>query len=249
MNNQANLEIVTAYDATPDTAGNNRLFPALSCQLFDSKLTCLVGPYRPQLRAYLLMLAGISRPTTGKVEVLGKSISELNQPQWRKLRCQIGYLSGVAPLQSGQHGLMNVMLPALYHATWSFQETIDKARALLSELNCQFDFTTPPSQLDSFQNAQVALARALILDPALLVLDVPFNNLGAREREKMGELLETYRHHRAVCMIGGLQYPHFLADHADQIVYISEHKIINFNGWTSFFMTEDPDVKELHSVL
>jgi len=249
MSAQTRLAPVIAHDAIPDTQGSELIFPELTCQLYVSKLTCLVGPHRSQLRAYLLMLAGIYQASVGKVEVFGQSISGLNQQQWRKLRCQIGYLSGAAPLQSGQNGLMNVMLPALYHANWPFQKTIDKAQALLSELHCHFEYTAFPAQLNSFQKAQMALARALLLDPALLILDVPFNDLGAKEREKMGELLATHQCQRTVCMIGGLQYPHFLADHADQIIFISEHKIINFNGWTSFSQSEDADVKELLSVL
>jgi hypothetical protein len=50
-------------------------------------------------------------------------------------------------------------------------------------------------------------------------------------------------------MIGGLQYIHFLEQHADQIIFISELKIITFNGWRSFTQTEDPDVQDLLSVL
>ena len=119
MNNQSNLITVMAHEATPKTKGNKLLFPPLTCQLAASTLTCLVGPYRSQLRDYLLMLAGIFKPTAGKVEVFGNLTSELNQHQWQKLRSQIGYLSGMAPLQSTQHGLMNVMLPALYHANYS----------------------------------------------------------------------------------------------------------------------------------
>ncbi len=245
MSNQSDPITVMACNAIPHAEGSDLLFPPLNCELLASELTCLVGPYRSQLRAYLLMLAGIFKPETGKVEIFGKTTSDLNRHQWRKLRSEIGYLSGMTPLQSTQHGLMNVMLPALYHANLSFQETSGRARALLTELNCQFEFTTYPAQLDSFQKAQLTLARALILDPALLILDVPFNDLGAKERENMGDLLGLSRQQRTICMIGGLQHPHFLETYADQIIFISEHKIINFNDWTSFTHSENPDVQEL----
>ncbi len=249
MNNSVDIISVTASNATPYIEGSHLSFPPLSCQLLTSKLTCLVGPYRAQLRAYLLMLAGIYRPTAGHLEIFGKVVAQLDQRQWRILRSQIGYFSGTAPLQFAQHSLMNVMLPALYHANAPLKEIISKARALLIELNCNFEFTTPPNQLDSFQKSQISLARALLLDPKVLILDVPFNDLGAREREKMGKLLGRYLQHRAVCMIGGLQYPHFLADYAHQIIFISEYKIIHFNGWKSFIKAEDADVQELLSLL
>ena len=143
--------------------------------------------------------------------------SDLDQTSWQQLRTKIGYISGGALLLSVQHGLMNVMLPALYHQQLSFREVADKARALLGKLGCDFELTTFPALLNSLQRSRIALARALILEPSLLFLDVPFHDLGANERETMGELLASQIPHRSICMIGGLQSPQFLEQHANQI--------------------------------
>ncbi|TXL12368.1 hypothetical protein BMR04_15675 [Methylococcaceae bacterium HT3] len=145
------------------------------------------------------MLAGINNPAQGKVEIFGQTTNELDKAARQKLRSQIGYLSGVSPLLSVQHGLMNVMLPMLYHRKLSFREAADKARKLIAELNCDFEPTTFPAMLNSFQRSQLALARALILEPTLLFLDVPFHDLGAKQREEMGLLLGKYKQQRSVC--------------------------------------------------
>ena len=152
MNNPAITDTVVSYAAVPFNEGSQLKFLPLDCQIKPSSLTCLVGPHRPQLRVYLQMLAGITKPKQGEVEIFGQQVSQLDQDAWQTLRSHMGYLSGTSPLLSMQHGLMNVMIPALYHANLSFRETADKARALLNELNCQFDPVTFPAFLDSFQH-------------------------------------------------------------------------------------------------
>ncbi len=249
MNIKTDQATINTNDAIPYTKEIDLTFPPLSCQLDSSNLTCLVGPHRSQLRAYLQMLAGISIPEQGMVNILGQQVSELDQLGWKKFRCKVGYLSGTAPLLSVQHGLMNVMLPVLYHTDLSFRETAAKARAIMAEINCDFEPTTYPALLTGFQRLQLALARALILEPEVLFLDVPFNDLGAKEREKMAKLLGRYKLNRTVCMIGGLQYPRFLEQHVKQIIYISEHKIISFNSWELFMQTADPEIRNLLSIL
>ena len=87
------------------------------------------------------------------------------------------------------------------------------------------------------------------MDPGLLFLDIPFHDLGAKQREEMGKLLGKHIQNRAVCMIGGLQYTHFLGQHAKQIIFISEQKIIKFTGWRAFMQSEDQEVKALLSIL
>ncbi len=238
--------IICATEAVPYSENTELAYQPFNCIIESNGLLCLVGPHRTQLRDYLFMLAGIYPPKQGRVKFFGQD-THLSLKSWRKMRTQIGYLSGVAPLLSSQHGLMNVMLPALYHQNKTFRETADKARQLLSELGCDFDFLSFPATLRHFQRLQLGLARALMLDPALLVFDVPFHDLGANERETMANLLGKYRQNRTVCMIGGLQYPRFLERHATQISFISESKIICFNSWLAFISSEDEEVQGLIS--
>ncbi len=234
---------VTAQQAVPQFNDENIVCPALSCQLLNASLTCLVGPHRPLLRAYLHMLAGINLPVTGRLTHFDQDISCLNTDELWKLRQHIGYFSGIAPSFSLHNVQMNILLPLLYHTNLSFKDGSLQAKRLLERLQCRFALDNFPAQLNHYERAQLSLARALILDPSLLILDLPFNDLGAEQREKMSVLLSTSLAFYCVCMIGGLQYPRFVEDNASQVIYISQHKIMKFTGWTSFKQCRDDEIE------
>jgi hypothetical protein len=69
MKSQAIHASIVADDAIPYSTESNLSFPPLKCHIQPSDLICLVGPHRSQLRAYLLMLAGIAKPVQGNIKV------------------------------------------------------------------------------------------------------------------------------------------------------------------------------------
>jgi lipoprotein-releasing system ATP-binding protein len=137
----------------------------------------------------LHLLGALDRPTSGKVLVGGRDVSGLEEDDLAAVRNRhIGFVFQFHHLLREFTALENVMMPALL-AGLSFDEAGRRASALLGEVGLAPRESHKPRQLSGGEQQRVAVARALVNDPLVLLADEPSGNLDTQTSERLHDLL------------------------------------------------------------
>lgn len=186
--------------------GDVEVLADISFQVAPSEFLCLVGPSACGKSTLLRMMAGLLPPEQGEVRLSGRL---LTGPQR-----QIGIVHQQPNLMPWRSVRENVVLP-LELAGIPRDEGVRRADELITLVGLADFCGARPRNLSGGMAQRVAMARALIHDPEILLLDEPFGALDAMTRERMGgELLRIWRVRRktVVMVTHSIQEAVFLAD-------------------------------------
>jgi lipoprotein-releasing system ATP-binding protein len=136
------------------------------------------------------------------VEIGGQSLGALNARQVAVFRNRtIGFVFQFQELLADFTALENVIMPGRI-AGWPLGEATERARALLDEVGLRSRLDHYPSQLSGGERQRVALCRALLLEPPLLLADEPTGNLDPKSGEQVFELmLELQDRHGTTALV------------------------------------------------
>lgn len=155
---------------------------AVDWRIDEGEFHCLVGRSGCGKTTLLKLAAGLLQPDTGRIRLRGQQLLAPGP--------QLGFVFQSPTLLDWHRVIDNVLLPVSLQHPPTPQE-IDKARQLLELLGLADYAGHFPRQLSGGQQSRVALARALVLEPALLLLDEPFAALDAITRgELQDDLLQ-----------------------------------------------------------
>ena len=214
--------------------------PALNLSLGPRGATCLLGQSEPYLDCYLRALGGIIPLRSGELRLFGKSSALINGKERTMLRIKLSYISRGGRLVSVLNGMDNIILPALYHKLYSPSEAIQKARALLTELQFIGDTQALPAFNTPLQNTQLAIARAMILEPLVLLLNHPYYKLEINEQNTINQFLQKWCVSRPLLISTNNQ--RFVKDRAEWIVFLGEQNIYHFSSWSDLCQNNSEEV-------
>jgi lipoprotein-releasing system ATP-binding protein len=138
---------------------------------------------------FLNIIGGLDRCDSGSVRVAGSDITLLAESALSSYRQRcIGFVFQFHHLLKDFTALENVMLPA-YMTGMRKREAIEKARLLLADMKMENRIGHFPSQLSGGERQRVAVARAMVNDPDIILADEPTGNLDARNSAMVAELL------------------------------------------------------------
>jgi len=166
-----------------------RILDSVSLELDRGQNAAIVGESGSGKSTFLHIVGTLDEATSGRVEVLGQDISGFNQDQLAKHRnSNIGFIFQQHHLLPQLSALDNVLVPTL--AIGKPDGTmIERAEGLLESVGLADRMSHKPGLLSGGEQQRVAVARALIGEPALLLADEPTGSLDTANAESLAELL------------------------------------------------------------
>ena len=173
----------------------------------------------------LNMLGGLDIPSSGSVKIRGKEIGKMNDEQLTVFRRRnIGFVFQFHQLLPEFTALENVMIPALI-AREKASDAERRAKEILDFMKLSDRMTHKPAELSGGEKQRVAVARALINNPAVILADEPSGSLDTKNKEELHSLffeLRDQMHQTFVIVTHDEQ----LAANTDRVIHIKDGVVL-----------------------
>ena len=174
----------------------------------------------------LKLLIGLQPPDSGSVCIRGQRVEELRPEALNQVRRKVGFLFQQAALYDSMTIEENVLFPMIRHHLGSQEEQRSRARRLLAEVGIEKDRDKLPSQISGGMQKRAGLARALALDPEILLFDEPTAGLDPITASEIGNLIVDLKKQHHITSIVVTHDVHGARAFADRLLLISKGKIV-----------------------
>lgn len=207
--------------------GDGRELPILTevdFRLAPNEAVAIVGASGAGKSTLLHLLGALDRPTSGEVFIDGRAVAGLDDETVAGLRNRnIGFVFQFHHLLREFTAVENVMMPALIAGTAS-EAARSKAEGILADVGLADRLSHKPRQLSGGEQQRVAVARALVNDPVVLLADEPSGNLDVETSAVLHDLLFELRG-RGDLSIVVVTHNQALADRADRVLVVDRGRL------------------------
>ena len=177
----------------------------------------ILGPSGCGKSTLLRLIAGLDQPQAGSIDIESSPAAAFLEYE-REARADIAYVFQDAHLLPWRTVLHNVALPLeLMHAAKA--DRLDAARRAIEQVGLAEAVDRYPNQLSGGQRMRVSLARAMVTDPKLLLLDEPFAALDEITRQKLDEQLRQLWIDRGMTVL-------FVTHSTQEAVFLAERAVV-----------------------
>jgi ABC-type multidrug transport system ATPase subunit len=208
----SNSDIVVA-DGLIKQFGRFAALRGVTAQFAAGKLYVIVGENGAGKTTLLRTIAGLAQQTRGTISVLGSS-------EIKSVRAQIGYMAHPSLLYDEMSGMENL---AYFAGLYGLARA--RCREVIGAVKLDPDLERPVGQYSQGMRQRMSLARAILNDPKLLLLDEPFSNVDHNSAKEMTVLLANMRDQDKTIFVVTHQ-PGLLESIADEFVWMEAGKII-----------------------
>ncbi|RYE74618.1 MAG: ATP-binding cassette domain-containing protein, partial [Myxococcales bacterium] len=173
--------------------GSNQVLKGINITVNRGETAVLIGGSGAGKTTLLRILMGLERPTSGQILIDGTDMAALNDRDMNTFRHKLGMVFQYSALLDSLTIFDNVAFPLVEHSKLSKSDMRDKVAGMLKTLGLVGKENLFPSELSGGQRKRVGLARALMLEPEVLIYDEPTSGLDPLTSRLVDDLIEETR--------------------------------------------------------
>lgn len=181
--------------------GDQAVFRGLDCSFPRGRLSSLVGASGSGKSTLLRLIAGLTVPQAGSIRVAGEEVTRASARALRGIRRRLGMTFQRGALFDSMTVFDNLALPLREHTSMDGAEIEAAVRRRLEEVGLPEAAGLLPRELSGGMVKRVALARAIIQDPEILLCDEPFGDLDPQTARRIEALLDDLNRRHGLTMI------------------------------------------------
>lgn len=237
MTSEPAISLKGVHISLGEGAGRVHILKGIDLDISKGSSVGLVGPSGSGKSTLLMIMAGLERADEGKVNVAGSELTPLSEDQLAQFRGRkVGIIFQSFHLVPNMTALENVAVPLELAGD---RQAFEKAEAELTAVGLGHRIHHYPAQLSGGEQQRVAVARALVVEPAILIADEPTGNLDADTGTQIVELMfEARTRHNTTLVL--VTHDETLAERCDRVVRLRSGEIEHEHAGT-------PERSEAHA--
>ncbi|HMF78176.1 MAG TPA: ATP-binding cassette domain-containing protein [Bryobacteraceae bacterium] len=225
MHNSQNGNPVV-IDRLHKSFGEQTVLDDISFSVGRAEILSVLGRSGTGKSVLLRLLIGLEKPNSGSIEMNGVQITQLGTKKLDEVRKKIGFLFQQAALYDSLTIEENVEFPLKRHSKLGTTERRERAHELLASVGLDKDLNKMPAEISGGMKKRVALARALALDPEIVLFDEPTAGLDPITSAEIGQLILNLRNDRSMTSIVVTHDMHAAKHFSDRLILLAEGKIV-----------------------
>jgi phospholipid/cholesterol/gamma-HCH transport system ATP-binding protein len=218
-------EAIIRLESVTKSFGNLTVLDDVTLDVPEGMAFCLLGRSGTGKSVTLKHIIGLLKPDRGKVLVHGKDVAALKGRELSDVRRSMGFLFQSSALFDSISVGENVAFPLRRHTDWADSKIRKVATSKLADVGLESDYDKMPSDLSGGMRKRAGLARAMALDPDILLVDEPSAGLDPITSNEIDELLVELKKKGTTLVVVTHNIPS--ARHVgDELAMLHEGKVI-----------------------
>ncbi len=203
-----------------------RALNGVSLDIYAGEFTLIIGRSGSGKSTLLNMIAGLEKPTRGRIRIAGRQIERMSERQLVNFRLNnVGFVFQSFNLFATHTALDNVAMPLMFKGV-PRSVRLRRARQMLEAVGLASHAGHKPSQMSGGQQQRVGIARALVSKPRILFADEPTGNLDFRTSREILLLIRNICRERGTTLIVVTHDPE-MADYADRVIRLLDGRVVS----------------------